>query len=313
MKFKVLLTAEHIRSQFERFKEFFIKNDIDVFIPDKDKLTEEELLPIIHEYDGAVTVADEFNKNVLDKAKKLRVISKWGTGINTIDKEYAESIGIKVYNTVNAFTEPLSDSVLGFILCFARNIIQNDKDMKKGEWNKSMAYALDEFTLGIIGLGYCGTAVARKALPFGINILGNDIREIPKETLDKYNIEFVSKDEIYKKCDFITLHTDLNEESHHLITLEAFKKMKKKAYLINTSRGAVVKNDDLIKAIENKMIKGAALDVFEDEPLSKDSPLRKFENCILSPHNVNSSYKYWDKVHLNTLNNLLIGLKNEKD
>src|SRR3989338_7762876 len=121
MKFKVLLTAEHIRSQFERFKEFFIKNDIDVFIPDKDKLTEEELLPIIHEYDGAVTVADEFNKNVLDKAKKLRVISKWGTGINTIDKEYAESIGIKVYNTVNAFTEPLSDSVLGFILCFARN------------------------------------------------------------------------------------------------------------------------------------------------------------------------------------------------
>jgi D-3-phosphoglycerate dehydrogenase / 2-oxoglutarate reductase len=314
MKWKVLLTAEHIRSDMNRFRDFFIENDIEIFIPQKDKLSEEELLPIIHEYDGAVTVADLFSKAVLDRAKKLKVISKWGTGIDTIDKEYAESLGIRVMNTLNAFSEPLSDSVMGYILNFARKINKLDREMKIGIWSKtSDQFALDELALGIIGLGDCGSAVARKASAFGMKIYGNDIVEIPREKLEKHGIEFTTKDEIYEKCDFISLNVSLTEEAKGMITKNVFSKMKKTAVLINTSRGAAVKNADLIDALREKKIAGAALDVFETEPLPKDSPLLKFENCILSPHNVNSSPKYWNIVHENTLNNLVKGLNGGRD
>jgi len=310
MKYKVLVTAEHIRSRIDRYKGFFVENDIDVVIPEKDRLTESELIPIIHEYDGVVTVADQFTPAVLDRAKRLKVISKWGTGIDTIDRDYAKKLGIKIFYTPGAFTVPVSDTTLGLILCFARNIKGLDKEVREGKWDKYEIPTLEELSLGIIGLGRIGIEVARKARVFGMKIYGNDIREILEEVLEEHGITLATKDEIYETCDFISLHTDLNETSRHLINQRAFSKMKPTAVLINTSRGAVVNTDDLIGALEEKRIRGAGLDVFETEPLPMDSPLRKFENCILSPHNANSSFRYWERVHENTLNNLLIGLQN---
>ncbi|MFH1290647.1 MAG: phosphoglycerate dehydrogenase [Nanoarchaeota archaeon] len=310
MAWKVLINASYMQREVKRFKKFFEENDIDASMSGiSGKLGEEELMKIISEYDGVVSGDDAFTKRVLDKAKKLKVIAKWGTGIDSIDKEYAEKLGIRVLNTPDAFTEPVSDSVLAFILCFARNVLRSNDDIKNGKWDKIMGHSLDEATLGIIGLGDCGLAVARKASAFNMKILGNDIREIPEEVLKKYGVEFADKERIYRECDYISLNTDLNESSHHLINLETFKKMKKSAVVVNTSRGAVIDNAALVEALENGIIAGAALDVFEKEPLPIDSKLKKFENCIVSPHNANSSRKYWDRVHDSTLQNLLEGLK----
>ena len=310
---KVLVSAPYMQLEIDRFRDFFRDNSIDIGLPQvRERMNEEDLLKIIGQYEGVVAGDDEFTQKVLDEAKKLRVISKWGTGIDSIDRRYAEQLGIRVCNTPDAFSEPVSDHVLGYMLNHARNVGESDREIRDGIWEKPKLYTLEELTLGIIGLGNCGRAVAKKASAFGMRILGNDVINIPDNVLQQYRIQLATKDEIYRECDYITLHTDLNDTSRGMITEKELRKMKTSAYLINTSRGPVIKEDDLIRALEGKWIGGAALDVFEKEPLPDNSKLRSLTNCILSPHNSNSSYKYWDKVHENTLRNLLDGLKYER-
>jgi len=181
--------------------------------------------------------------------------------------------------------------------------------MKEGKWTKIKGKTLSEQTLGIIGIGNVGAQVAKRASAFNMRILGNDNREIPSVIKEQYNIEMVTKDEIYKSCDFISLNCDLNETSYHLLTKKAFDKMERVPVIINTARGGLIKEEDLIAALNCETISGAGLDVFEKEPLPIDSPLRYMDNCILSSHNTNSSPKYWEFVHHNTLKNLLIGLR----
>ncbi|PKP61708.1 hydroxyacid dehydrogenase [Candidatus Atribacteria bacterium HGW-Atribacteria-1] len=271
-------------------------------------LEEKDLLKMIEGIDGIMCGNDKFTKNVIDKAKKLKIISKWGTGIDSIDKKYANRKGIIVCNTPNAFTEPVADTTLGMILNFARNISFTDDEMKKGNWKKMRCKSLCELTLGIIGLGNIGKAVAKRASAFGMKILGNDIKQIDKNFLQKYQIDFVDKKTIYKKADFVTLHCTLNETSYHLITKKELELMGTKTFLINTARGALIKTEDLEGAILNKVIAGVALDVFESEPLEIDSIFRKYKNCVVSPHNANNSPYFWNKVHDNTIKNLIEGL-----
>jgi D-3-phosphoglycerate dehydrogenase len=292
MKHKVLLTAPYMQQDLDRFLDFFAKNDISIDVPYiEERMNEEKLLEIIENYDGAITGDDEFTRKVFEKALNLKVISKWGTGINSID------------------SHPVADTVMAYILGFSRNIIQSDKLMKAGQWQKIRGKSLSEQTIGIIGLGNIGTQVARRANAFNMNILGNDIREIPSVLIEQYNIKIVSKDELYANSDYISLNCDLNKTNYHLLDKSAFLKMNRKPYIINTARGPLIKEEDLITALEDNNISGVGLDVYEHEPLPIDSILRTMDNCILSAHNSNSSPKYWDIVHENTLKNLLKGLK----
>jgi D-3-phosphoglycerate dehydrogenase len=238
-------------------------------------------------------------------APKLKVISKWGTGIDSIDREAARKLGIAVCNTPNAFSEPVADSVLGYILCFARNLPRMDADMKSGTWNKIPGRALRECTLGVIGVGNVGQAVVRRAHAHGMTILGNDIQEIPAAFREATRIKMVSKQQLLEEADFVSLNCDLNPTSYHLIGEADLALMKPSAVLINTSRGPVVDEAALINALSNGTISGAALDVFEHEPLSEDSPLRRLNNVMLAPHNANSSPAAWERVHQNTSKNLL--------
>jgi D-3-phosphoglycerate dehydrogenase len=142
-----------------------------------------------------------------------------------------------------------------------------------------------------------------------MQVLGNDIVEMPADFLSESGIEMVTLDELLAKADFISLHPDLNPTSFHLISTKQLDMMKPGAYLINASRGPVIDEAALIEALQNNRIAGAGLDVFEDEPLPQDSPLRTFANCLLAPHNANSSPKSWQRVHENTIKNLLEGLR----
>ncbi|MDR1687126.1 MAG: C-terminal binding protein [Clostridiales bacterium] len=306
---KILLSAPYMLQEGSMFDDFFREHNLSVTRADIiEHMSEEELLEVIEEFDGAICGDDPFTRAVFEKAKKLKVLCKWGTGINTIDLNAAAEFGVKVCNTPNAFSHPLAETVMGYMLNSVRNITVSTEEMKRGIWSKIRCFTLSERTLGIIGIGNVGTQVAKRAAAFGMRILGNDIRSIAPIILEQYGIEMVSKQEIYEQADFITIHCDLNETSYHLFDKTAFNAMKRKPFIINTARGGHIEHSALLYALKNKLISGAGLDVFETEPLPKDDELLTFENVFLAPHNSNSSPKYWNMVHKNTLKNLIENL-----
>lgn len=299
MRYKVLVTAPHLQPYVEKYRVIFSSHQIETIVPPvKERLSESELLQYVGDIDGIIAGNDEITEKVLLLAPKLKVVSKWGTGIDGIDKEAASRLGIAVRNTPNAFTEPVADTVFSFILCFARNTIDLNEKMKQGIWSKQLGHALNELTLGVVGVGNIGKAVIKRGQAFGMKILGNDIKEMSFDFM-------VPLEKLLKESDFVSLNCDLNSISRHLINKERLALMKPTAYLINTSRGPVVDEKALIEALENKKIAGAGLDVFEDEPLSGDNPLKKMSNVILSPHNANAGKAAWEKVHENTIKNAI--------
>lgn len=311
-KWKVLISAPYFQPVLEQYRSFFEQHDIELVVPIvHERLSENELLQYINNIDGVICGDDRFTAHVLEQAVRLKVISKWGTGIDSIDLNAARQRGIAVKNTPNAFTDPVADTVLGYLLSFARQIPWMDANVKDGIWNKRPGVALTESTLGIIGIGNIGQAVARRAHACGMRILGYDVREVPTSVIQEYEIVIVPLEDLLTESDFITLHCDLNPTTHHLIGSRQLNIMKPSSYLINTARGPLVDEVALVDALRSKKIAGAALDVFEVEPLPADSALRGFSNVLLAPHNANSSPSAWKRVHQNTIKNLLEVLENK--
>jgi D-3-phosphoglycerate dehydrogenase len=274
-----------------------------------ERLSDVELMPYAGKIDGVIAGDDRFSSVVLESfSPRLKVISKWGTGIDSIDQETAARLGVKVFNTPDAFIDAVADSVMGYILAFARQIPWMDNKLKSGGWEKIPSVALHECTLGVIGVGRIGKTVLKRAHAFGMNLLGNDILEINADFIKTYGVEMMPLMDLLEKADYISINCDLNPTSRHLIDQTAMARMKKTAVLINTARGPVVEEEALIRALQLGNIAGAGLDVFEDEPLPVDSPLRSMDNVLLGSHNANSSPSAWERVHRNTLRNLFIGL-----
>jgi D-3-phosphoglycerate dehydrogenase len=309
VKWRVLVSAPYFIPVMEEWREHLAIEDVEL-VPAQvnERLSEAELLDVIKDIDGIICGDDRITKRVLDAAPRLKVISKWGTGIDSIDSDEANRRGITVYRTRNAFSEPVADTVLGYMLTFARKLPWMDRDIRRGNWEKPSLVSLRECVLGVVGVGDCGKAVVRRAMAFGMHLLGNDIVEMPASFLSEIGIKMVSLDELLANADFVSLNPDLNPTSYHLIGEKQLSLMKTIAYLINTSRGPVIDEAALASALQQGQIAGAALDVFEEEPLPSDSPLRKLDNCLLAPHNANSSIKAWKRVHENTVRNLLEGL-----
>jgi D-3-phosphoglycerate dehydrogenase / 2-oxoglutarate reductase len=310
MKYRVLLTAPYMIPFVDRFKPVFDKYDIELIIPDVHERVEEvELLNYAGQFDGAICGDDRYTARVLEACQpRLRVISKWGTGIDSIDADACVRYGIKLCRTQNAFTLPVADTVLGYILAFARRQPWMDKEMKSGKWEKIPGKALSECTLGIIGIGNIGKAVTRRARAFGMKVYGADIIDIDPVFIAETSIEMTDLQTLLSHSDFVSINCDLNLTSYHLINSDTLALMKPTAVLINTARGPIVEEKALIEALRLKRLAGAALDVFEHEPLPLTSPLMKMDNVMLAPHNSNSSPAAWERVHWNTIRNLLEGL-----
>lgn len=299
MKYKVLITAPYFQLVVDRYRKIFADSNIEIIVPKvNERMSEEELLPLVGDIDGILCGDDKVTRKVIESAPKLKVISKWGTGIDSIDQVAAKEHGIAVKNTPNAFSVPVADSVLGYILCFARDIINLDRKMREGIWIKKLTVTLSECTLGIVGLGNVGKEVLKRAQAFDMRVVANDIKDIEFDFM-------MPLEQLLKESDFVSINCDLNPTSHHLINAKTLALMKPTACLINAARGPIVDEKALIKSLQDGKIAGAALDVFEEEPLSLASPLRKMENVILSPHNSNSSLLAWEKVHENSVNSLI--------
>lgn len=306
----ILFSAPYMLSNLDRFLPIFDHFGLHLLVCQvAERLEEDELLSYAGQFEGALCGDDQFTARVLEACTpRLKVISKWGTGIDSIDRVAAARFGIKVFNTPNAFTMPVSDTVMGYILAFARRQPWLDRSVKAGQWLKLPGCSLHECTLGVVGVGNCGKAVLRRAHAFGMKLLGNDIVEIDPVFLKENVVEMVSLDDLLKQADFVSLNCDLNPTSFQLINQRNLIYMKPSAVLINTARGPVVDEPALIVALQNGVIAGAALDVFEIEPLPTNSPLLKMDNVLLSPHNANSSPTAWEKVHQNSIRNVLGGL-----
>lgn len=306
----ILLTAPYMIPFLDRFRPVFAHYGLEVIVPEvHERMEEEDLLRYAGQFDGTICGDDRYTARVLEAcAPRLKVIAKWGTGIDSIDKAAAERLGIRVYRTPNAFTLPVADTVMGYILAFARNIPWMDRAMKAGRWEKIQGRSLSECTLGVIGVGDIGKAVLRRARAFGMRLLGNDIVEVDHVFLAEVGAGMVPLERLLAEADFISLNCDLNPTSYHLINRETLRLVKPGAVLINTARGPVVDEAALVEALQEGRLGGAALDVFEVEPLPEDSPLLRMDNVLLAPHNANSSPAAWERVHWNTLRNLLQGL-----
>jgi D-3-phosphoglycerate dehydrogenase len=306
----ILLSAPYMQAIAGRFQPVFDHYGIEVIFPEvHERMEEEQLLLYAGKIDGTICGDDRYSARVLACfAPRLKVISKWGTGIDSIDRAAALQMGIQVRNTPNAFTLPVADSVMGYLLAFARTQPWMTEQMRRGIWDKIPGRSLSECTLGVIGVGNIGKAVIRRARGFGMKLLGNDIQPIAPDFLVEHGLEMTTLEDLMRRADFVSVNCDLNPSSYHIINAQSLAWMRPSAVLINTARGPLVDEPALVDALHSGQIAGAALDVFEQEPLPLDSPLLRMENVMLAPHNANSSPSAWERVHWNTLRNLVDGL-----
>ena len=228
-----------------------------------------------------VRSATKVKGELLDALKNAKLIIRGGVGLDNIDLEGAKAKGIKVVNTPEASSISVAELAIGFMFALSRHIVRGTVGLREGKWEKKQLKGTELFgkTLGIIGMGRIGREVAKRAKCLGMNVIATrHVRQIPRELA-----KTVSYDELYKEADFISIHIPLTEETRHMISKEAFEKMKDGVVIINCSRGGVVDEKALLEALKNGKVKGAALDVFEVEP-PVDNELLKLDNVIGTPH-----------------------------
>ena len=308
-KFNLLITAIPFIPIIKNYKNELKKRGIAFEVLKSDQqVKENQFLKIVHKFDAILSGDDEITKKVIDKAKKLKVISKWGTGIDSIDFNYARKKNVKVFNTPGAFTNGVSTMAISMILAFYRKILINHYEIKKFIWSKYPGETLLNKKIGIIGVGNIGIKIIEMLKGFGTRVYANDIKKINPKLLKKLKFESKTKKFIFNKCDVIIIAADLNKSSHKIINNKTINDFKERPLIVNIGRGKSIDSKSLIKALRQKKIRGACLDVYDVEPLAKNSLLRKFNNCILTSHNAFNTKDEVEFVNRNTLNNIFKGL-----
>lgn len=272
------------------------------------QLSEAELLDLIPEIDGIVAGDDHITRAVLERADQLRIISKWGVGTDAIDLPAAEALGIRVTNTPGMFGDEVADVVMGYLIMLARHLHHVDREIREGAWSRPQGVSLAGRTLGIIGLGDIGRAVARRALAMQMRALGTETDVAGSRTATDLGVEVTDLDSLLRASDVISLNCPLTLENRHLLSGPRFDQMKQGAWIINTARGGLIDEPALIAALERGQIGAAALDVFEVEPLPADSALRRFEQVILGAHNGSNTVEAVHRTSERAIDNLIRGL-----
>ena len=276
----------------------------------------ETLLKNVADVEGLLSLlTDKVDPELMDRATKLKVVSNYAVGFDNINVAEATKRHIIVGNTPGVLTDTTADFAFTLILAAARRVAEGDRFVRAGKWNTwgpmlLLGEDVHDSTLGIVGLGRIGAAVARRAKGFNMRILYFDvIRQI--QTEQELGIEYVGLDRLLSESDFITVHANLTPETHHLIGAKQFDKMKKSAIIVNTARGPLVDNLALYEALRDGKIRYAGLDVTEPEPLPPDHPLLTLDNVIIAPHIASASTVTRTKMAMIAADNLISGLKGE--
>ncbi len=254
-----------------------------------DCTTESEIIEAAKDADAIITANGEITRRVMEASPKCRVIVRYGIGYDTIDVDAATDNGILVVNLPDFCLEEVANHAIALLLACAKKLALLNDMVKQGYWVEAQKArapmgSIYGQTLGLVGCGNIGRVTAKRARCFDLRVLGYD-PYIDKSLVKEYGITLVSLPELLRESDFISVHTPLTEETHHLIGEKEFKQMKPTAYYISTARGPITDEAALIKALQEKWIAGAGLDVFEKEPVEPDNPLLKMDNVVVTPHN----------------------------
>lgn len=303
---RVLVSCPLLHDDIHSYAELFSAHDIEYDVPEvEQQLSEDELLAMLDQYDAVIAGDDEFTARVFDHASHLDVVVKWGIGMDNIDHKAADANGIPVHNTPGAFSAEVADVVVGYMIMLARKLHHIDTEVRQGHWYAPEGISLADKTLGIVGVGNIGSAVARRAPTLGLDVLGYDVKPIDDKLKTETGIESVEFETLLDRSDFVTLNCPLTENTENLIGKEEIAAIGEAGYLINTSRGELVDEKALVTALEAGDIAGAALDVFQTEPLPADSPLTDIDSVILGSHNAQNTRKAVWEVHDRAIEKLL--------
>jgi glyoxylate reductase len=292
-----------------------LRRELDVELNAEDRiLSKKELIDRLRDKDGALTLlTDAIDLEVLESAPKLKVIANFAVGFNNVAIDAATKMGVAVTNTPGVLTETTADFAWTLLMAAARQVVEADKFARREDnwvWGPKMFLGYDVFgkTLGLIGLGRIGQAVARRAAGFNMRVVFHDSEPIPEQVIKDLGVTRLPLDELLRISDFISLHVPLFPETHHLLNDRTFALMKPTCIVINTSRGPVVDEKALVRALKEKKIAGAGIDVFEREP-QIEPELRKLENAVIAPHIASASHETRLKMCMMAADNLLAVLK----
>ena len=309
---KILLTTTSFQDTPGKHHDFLNSQNWDIDYL-RGPVEESVLLPIIHKYDGVICGDDEYTREVIEAGKegKLKVLSKYGVGLDRIDLEAAKEFGVGVTNVPGINQVSVSEHVLALLFTFSKNIHLQYNSVQAGSWKRGIGSEIQGKKMGIIGLGAVGKELGKKASALGMKVLAYDIFK-DQEFLDKYSeINFTTDiDDIYSECDVISLHLPHNKITDKIINREViFNKFKKTPILINTSRGKLIDTNALIDGLDNDKISGYLTDVLEIEPISINEPLIGLDNVIITPHVGSRTYQSVEKQALMSIRNLIKQLK----
>jgi phosphoglycerate dehydrogenase-like enzyme len=299
MSWKVLITARTLKEVGQSALAVLREAGCELTIPPRfGPYAAEELLPLLGDHQAVLASMDRFTAGVLasPQAAQLKIISRWGVGYDAIDIPEATAQGIVVAYTPGLLNETVADFAFALLLSIARRVHIGHSSMSQGKWEAFWGTDVFGKTLGLIGYGRIGHAMARRATGFNMRLLAHDIRREPKA--EEPPIQYVSLDELLAQSDFLSLHASLSGENRGLIGEEQLRRMKPTAYLINTARGALVDETALARALNEKWIAGAALDTFTVEPLPATHPLRGAPNLLLTPHLASFARETGERVSL---------------
>ncbi|HCX61931.1 MAG TPA: bifunctional glyoxylate/hydroxypyruvate reductase B [Clostridiales bacterium] len=309
MKPKILITKklpDYVKEYIGNYCDYEIAEDAGY----------DNIINKIHDKDGLLLAGTKIDKNLLEHAPKLKVVSNISVGYNNFNIEDMKEKNIIGTHTPGVLNDTVADLIFGLILSTARKLSEMDRYVKDGKWNKqdeSIIFSKDvhHSTLGIIGMGRIGETVAKRAkYGFDMDVLYYN-RNRKYDTEKNMGVKYADLNDLLKQSDFILIMTALTDETYHMIDEEQFNLMRSDAILINASRGATVNEKALIKALNEKKILGAGLDVFEKEPIEKDNPLLKMSNVVLLPHVGSATIKTRNDMARLAAENLIAALKGE--
>lgn len=307
LKKKILVTTQMMINDESRFRSWLDRLGYESeFVRNEQFLNEDQCLKLQPVYDGWIAGDDEITSKVIKHLlPKLKIISKWGTGIDSIDIDYANKSQVAICNTPGAFGDAVGEMAVAYLLALTRGIVSTHLDVSNGGWPKIRRSTLIGMNVGVIGLGAIGLGAADRLKALGCKVFYTD------PSVDSSKYDKVSLNSLFQKCDAVIITCNLNSSTLKLVDKELLKNAKQGLLLVNVARGPIVDEGALISALFSGHLSGAALDVFEYEPISQSNKLRKHPNVILGSHNANNTKDAVEYVHQNTIQNLEVFFNNQ--
>jgi len=309
---RVLVAMPLAHDHVDTFAPLFEERGVGYEVPERDEpLTAPELRDRIGDHDGVMVGFTGVDGETIAAADRLRVISQWGIGLDGVDLEAAEAAGIAVYNTPGAFAAEIADVVIAMLTMLTRELHRIDRSVREGQWPALEGVSLDGKTLGILGVGDIGSAVARRASAHGMDLIGHDVEPLENGLVEETGIQPVSRPALFDRAFAVSVNCPLTPATRNLVGAEELDRLGPDGYLLNTARGEIVDEDALVDALADGRLAGAGLDVFETEPLPADHPLTGMEQVVLGSHNAGHTREAVRETTRRAAENLLAGLSEQ--